>query len=185
MNITNAKFTEDGSITATVNGAQMVIPDDPGNRHRAAMIEQGVTPTPYVAPPAFATYDEAAAAMVAWIDGLTAQIEGQYPSVVRKGWIEEEAMASAYMAGTADDDQLAELTADATAKNRTPEEHAMRILANGEAFRSIAKQVRNLWLATDARLQAVTDPFEYAAILAWAAEQAAPLAKAAGLSADV
>ena len=50
MNITNAQFTATGSITALVDGVQMSIPADAGNRHYAAMLEQGITPAAYVEP---------------------------------------------------------------------------------------------------------------------------------------
>lgn len=50
MNITNAQFTVTGSITALVDGVQMSIPADAGNRHYAAMLEQGITPSEYVEP---------------------------------------------------------------------------------------------------------------------------------------
>lgn len=50
MNITNAQFTAEGSITALVDGVQMSIPADAGNRHYAAMLEQGITPATYVEP---------------------------------------------------------------------------------------------------------------------------------------
>ena len=50
MNITNAQFTAEGSITALVDGVQMSIPADAGNRHYADMLEQGITPAEYVEP---------------------------------------------------------------------------------------------------------------------------------------
>ena len=50
MNITDAQFTANGSITALVDGVQMSIPADAGNRHYAAMVKQGITPTEYVEP---------------------------------------------------------------------------------------------------------------------------------------
>ena len=50
MNITDAQFTANGSITALVDGVQMSIPADAGNRHYAAMVEQGITPSEYVKP---------------------------------------------------------------------------------------------------------------------------------------
>jgi hypothetical protein len=50
MNITNAQYTENGNITALVDGVQMSIPADAGNRHYAAMVEQGIEPAPYVEP---------------------------------------------------------------------------------------------------------------------------------------
>lgn len=50
MKITDAQYTEDGNITALVDGVQMNIPNDPGNRHYAAMLEQGIEPEAYVEP---------------------------------------------------------------------------------------------------------------------------------------
>lgn len=50
MNITNAQFTVAGSITALVDGVQMSIPADGGNRHYAAILEQGIEIAPYVEP---------------------------------------------------------------------------------------------------------------------------------------
>ena len=50
MNITNAQFTAEGSITALVDGVQMSIPADAGNRHYAAMLEQGIEIAEYVEP---------------------------------------------------------------------------------------------------------------------------------------
>ena len=40
MNITNAQFTATGSITALVDGVQMSIPADAGNRHYAEILRQ-------------------------------------------------------------------------------------------------------------------------------------------------
>jgi hypothetical protein len=50
MNITNAQFTAKGSINALVDGVQISIPADAGNRHYAAILEQGITPAEYVGP---------------------------------------------------------------------------------------------------------------------------------------
>jgi hypothetical protein len=50
MEILNARYTAFGSITALVDGVQMFIPTDAGNRHYAAMLEQGITPAAYVEP---------------------------------------------------------------------------------------------------------------------------------------
>lgn len=50
MNITKAQFTATGSITALVDGVQMSIPADAGNRHYTAMLEQGIKPEEYVEP---------------------------------------------------------------------------------------------------------------------------------------
>ena len=133
-----------------------------------------------VAPPKYATASAAKLAMTAWINGLTAQIQDEYPDVVQKGWIEEEAMATAFTAGTQSAQQLAILTADATSKGRTPAEHAARILEKAQAFRSIALQTRNLWLSVDKALDNAT-PDQFEAILQGAIAQAAPLAAAFGL----
>lgn len=51
MEILNAKYTATGSITATVDGIEMSIPADPGNRHYAELLTQGITPEPYTEPP--------------------------------------------------------------------------------------------------------------------------------------
>lgn len=51
--ITSAKYTEQGSILAVIDGQKMTVPDDMGNRHRAALAEwelAGNTIEPYVAP---------------------------------------------------------------------------------------------------------------------------------------
>lgn len=124
---------------------------------------------------------EAKLAMTGWINNLTAQIKNKYPEVVQAAWEEEEAMAAAYLAGTEDAAQLAILTADAASKNRTPAEHAARILEKAQLFRTIALQTRNLWLSVDRQLDDA-EPAQYAAILQGAITQAAPLAAAAGLS---
>jgi len=131
-------------------------------------------------PPKYATASEAKLAMTGWINSLTAQIQDEYPDVVQKGWIEEEAMATAFTAGTESAQQLAVLTADATSKGRTPAEHAARILEKAQAFRSIALQTRNLWLSVDKALDDAT-PDQFEAILQGAIAQAAPLAVAFGL----
>lgn len=50
MNITNAQFTALGSINALVDGVQMSIPADNGNRHYREIIEQCIEIAPYVEP---------------------------------------------------------------------------------------------------------------------------------------
>jgi hypothetical protein len=51
MEILNAQFTVTGRINALIDGVEMSIPADAGNRHYAALLEQGITPTAYVEPP--------------------------------------------------------------------------------------------------------------------------------------
>jgi hypothetical protein len=90
-------------------------------------------------------------------------------------------MAEAFVANTATDAQLVILQADADAKNRTPAEHAQRILENAHAYRSIKNETRRLWLATLTNIDAVTDPFQYEVVLRALIEESAPLAAAYGL----
>ena len=141
--------------------------------------EAWVPPAPE---PTFLSYEEAAAAMVSWIDDLSAKVEGQYPSAVRRGWDEEENMAAAYLAGTETAQQLSVLEADAAAKDRTPADHAQRILNNGQTYREIMLKIRNLWLSTDHQLVAAEDPAQYEVILDGAKQQAIPMAQAYGLA---
>jgi len=162
-------------------------PDDPEAHGRdiyeAIMAAGGVAP--FVAPdpvPRYATAAEASAAMVVWIDRLTGAVLDLYPAAIQGGWVEEEAMAEAYSAGFEDVAQRATLQADADAKGRSMADHAARILENAHAFRTISKQARHLWLATDAALAAATDPFEYEAILAGASAAGATLAATYGLA---
>lgn len=50
MEFINTKYTQSGSITATVDGIEMSIPVVGGNRHYDALIEQGIEIAPYVEP---------------------------------------------------------------------------------------------------------------------------------------
>jgi hypothetical protein len=49
--IENPRYTEGGAISATVDGVQLVIPDEMGNRHRREIAELGLTIATYVPPP--------------------------------------------------------------------------------------------------------------------------------------
>lgn len=51
MEILNTRYTAYGSITALIDGVEMSIPADAGNRHYAAILEQGIQIAPYVEPP--------------------------------------------------------------------------------------------------------------------------------------
>lgn len=49
-----ARYTQSGSISAVIDGAQMIVPDDMGNRHRQMLAEWaalGNAIEPYVPPP--------------------------------------------------------------------------------------------------------------------------------------
>ena len=133
-------------------------------------------------PPEYATAEEARLAMVGWIDSLTAQVMDQYPKAVQARWEIEEAAARAVKAGTATTAQTELVTREGSAKSRTPVEHADAIIANADRFRAIADQINTLFLATDAALQAATDPYQYEVILDGAIAQAQPLAQAYNLS---
>lgn len=52
--IESAHYTESGSIIAVIDGVEMIVPDDMGNRHRQMIAEWealGNTIAPYVEPP--------------------------------------------------------------------------------------------------------------------------------------
>lgn len=132
--------------------------------------------------PAYATAAEAKAAMVQWIDSLTAQVMDQYPRAVQARWGIEEAAARAVKAGTATQDQTDLVANEGAAKGRTPTEHADAIIANADRFRAIADQINKLFLATDKALTDATNPGQYEGILNAAISQAAPLAEAYGLN---
>jgi hypothetical protein len=51
MEILNARYTAFGSITALIDGVEMGIPADAGNRHYAALLDQGIQIAAYVEPP--------------------------------------------------------------------------------------------------------------------------------------
>jgi hypothetical protein len=51
MEILNAQFTVTGRINALIDGVEMSIPADAGNRHYAALLGQGIQIVPYVEPP--------------------------------------------------------------------------------------------------------------------------------------
>lgn len=132
--------------------------------------------------PDYATAAEAKAAMVAWIDRLTAKIMDQYPRAVQARWPIEEVAARAVKAGTATQDQTDLVTAEGLAKGRTATEHADAIIANANRFKVIANEINKLFLATDKALLDESDPAQYAAILEAAKQTAAPLAQAYGLA---
>lgn len=140
-----------------------------------------LTPEQVEAQRPYKTQDDARDAMIAWIDGLTAQVEAKYPAVVRQLWPEEEEMALAYLSETESPDQLEYLTEDALRKGRTPAEHAQRILEKAQAFRGIAVMTRRLFLATEYAIEANSEPAVFEAILESAIEEAAPIAAAYGL----
>lgn len=142
----------------------------------------GETFTAPAKPPTYATAADARAAMVAWIDRLTAQVMAGYPAAVQARWSVEEAAARAVKADTANAAQLALVTDEGTAKNRTPEQHADAIIANADRFHAIAGQINRLFLATDKALGEATEPAQFEAILDAAIAQAGPLAEAYGLA---
>lgn len=74
MNITNAQFTANGSITAMVDGVQMTIPTDAGNRHYRELLDAGVAVADYVEPEVvpIVSQDELIATLLARIEALEA-----------------------------------------------------------------------------------------------------------------
>lgn len=129
----------------------------------------------------YKTAAEATAAMTAYIDRLTASIKAEYPEVVRQLWDEEEAIAAAYLAGTENAEQLAILESNAANADRTPAEHAQRILEKAQFLRQIGNLTRDLWLKTDKQIKAAESPHEYEPTLMAAMAQVEPLAQQYGL----
>jgi len=132
----------------------------------------------------YKSLSDAQFALAEWINKLTYQIEGKFPNVVQKGWKEEEAMAKAYEAGTATQEQIDRLTTLGSKKGRTAQEHVTRVLELAKTYREIKDHVHDLWLETDGALEAAASPLEYEAIFDAAIAQAAPLAAAYGLSVE-
>lgn len=50
MIIENAKYDSKGSITAFVDGIEMIIPADLSNRHYAEIVQKNISVAPYVEP---------------------------------------------------------------------------------------------------------------------------------------
>lgn len=93
MQITNAKFTALGFITALIDGAETTIPQSEDNRHYAELQSQGIVPEPYVpAPPA---PEEIRAECARRMAALVAQ----YSAEERETWPIQVAEAQAVMAG--------------------------------------------------------------------------------------
>lgn len=74
MNITNAQFTSANSITALVDGVQVTIPTDAGNRHYRELLDAGVAIADYVEPEVVSvvSQDDLIATLLARIESLEA-----------------------------------------------------------------------------------------------------------------
>jgi hypothetical protein len=101
---------------------------------------------------------------------------------VRERWAIEESAARAVKAGDPSDNQLGLITREGATKNRTPLDHADRVILHADNFRAIADEVNTLFLSVDGQLDAATQPAQFAAIIDGAKAAAVPLAAAYGLT---
>lgn len=167
MDIQNVNTLKDGSIKATIDGIELTIPDTPGNRHRQMIMDwevAGNTIVPYIAPPTYATADEAKRALVEWIDAFTLSITGSVPQDEKLSWAGKEAAARAYVAGTADAPQTAKIEGEASLTSEDPTALAIIIIAKADLYHAIITQAAGLRRATGEALDAA-DPVDYEIIL--------------------
>lgn len=142
-----------------------------------------VTADGYAPPLTYTSRDQAVAAMLGWIDRLTAQVTRKYPEAERHGWPQMEAAAEAFT--TLGDDAPAKDLAflDGMLKaGETRADLAAVILTNATRFRTITAMVRKLRSDTTAALEATEDPAQWEAILDGALAVATAQAEAMGLS---
>lgn len=99
MNIT-AQYTEDGSIAATINGQDLTIPDQAGNRHRQSIAEweaEGNTIAAYVP----ATVDQlrvsGRAQIISMLENLVSQVTSKYLSTDQPRWPGKELEANTFL----------------------------------------------------------------------------------------
>lgn len=171
MNIENAKYTEDGSISALIDGQQMYIPADPSNRHYAAILEQGAAVAVADLPSIIDLRAQALAAILLRIEALTAQFTAGYPSAEIQSWPTKAAEAAIVLAGGAS----AMIAAEATARGKTPQDMAATIATNAAYYTTIIGAMSGVRGSAGEAIAAAVTPEDVAAALgeALAAGQAA------------
>jgi len=125
--------------------------------------------------------EAARAAMLGFINDLTAQITSQYPAAEVSAWPSKAEAARAVIAGTARADQTTLIQDEADLIGATLTAQAAAIVAKAEVFEAIVAKVSGLRQATDAGIVAATTSAEREAVLDAAKAQAATLAAAYGL----
>ena len=121
------------------------------------------------------------AAMVSWIDELTAKVTSQYPKDEVASWGSKSEAARAVNAGTARADQTKNIQQEADLSGRTLAEQALSIIAKADVFEEIISKASGLRQATSASLNDAQTSDECRVILDAALSQATALAKDFGL----
>lgn len=86
----------------------------------------------------------AEAQIIALIDAATAAITGPVPLAEKLSWDAKERAARAFVAGRADDADMALLQGEANVTGETVEKLAPKILANSDAYREAAARLAGL-----------------------------------------
>jgi hypothetical protein len=132
-------------------------------------------------PQKYPNVETARAAMIGFINALTAKITSQYPAAEVSAWPSKAEAARAVIADTARADQTAMIQDEADLTGATLAEQAAAIVAKAEVFEAIVAKVSGLRQATDAALVAATTSAEREAVLEKAEALAEALAAAYGL----
>ena len=184
-----ARFVDGNMLPDLPWSNHMIIPEN--HPVEAANVEQlsvadwgdigSVTIALIVVPPAFATVDEAKSAMMRWIETFTVQITGAVPIDEKLSWDAKEAAARAFASGDAQAHHIAMIEGEALITGESPSALVAKIIANANQYRAIASAVAGLRRKTNAALDAITDPQQYALVLSAAQTQAAVLAQSMGI----
>ena len=138
---------------------------------------------PVVPEPPSVSLDDARSAarrrLVAWIDGLTAQLRNGYPRDEVASWTEKATEARALLAGGAARPML---TREAELRGVPPEELARTVIGHADRFAGIMGAVAGLRATATAAIDAATTPEAVAAALTEALADAATVARELGLT---
>ena len=133
------------------------------------------------APDLYPDTDTARAAMLGWINDLTAKITSKYPAAEVASWPSKAEAARAVVAGTARQDQTDMIQAEADLTGASLGDQAAAIVAKAQVYEAIVSKTSGLRQATDAALVAATTSAEREAALDAAMTAAAAMAAEYGL----
>jgi len=140
------------------------------------------TTTPPKGPQKYPDTETARAAMLGWINDLTAKITDAYPAAEVASWPSKAEAARAVVAGTARQDQTDMIQAEADLTGASLADQAAAIVAKAQVFEAIVSKTSGLRQATDAALVAATTSAEREAALDAAMTAAAAMAAEYGLA---
>ena len=139
-----------------------------------------ISPNP--APPdLYPDTETARAAMLGWINDLTAKITSKYPTAEVASWPSKAEAARAVVAGAARQDQTDMIQAEADLTGASLGDQAAAIVAKAQVYEAIVSKTSGLRQATDAALVAATTSAEREAALDAAMTAAAAMAAEYGL----